>query len=156
MHLQHGIHTPLTKLTNLTRSNAEQHILSATICYRDKTPGCVTAMVKSLGWEPLMERRKSHRLINDVYGNAWLSLYSGIIIYCPDEWLQNQRCQQTDTTSHQDSNIQTILLPTYHTRMELASECGNKYHYKTGGVQGQSTLRDGLATNIINATTRCI
>jgi hypothetical protein len=31
--------------------------------YRDKTPGCVTAMVKSLGWEPLQERRKSHRLI---------------------------------------------------------------------------------------------
>ena len=31
--------------------------------YRDKTPGCVTAMVKSLGCEPLMERRNSHRLI---------------------------------------------------------------------------------------------
>jgi hypothetical protein len=31
--------------------------------YRDKTPGCITAMVKSLGWEPLKERRKSHRLI---------------------------------------------------------------------------------------------
>jgi hypothetical protein len=31
--------------------------------YRDKTPGCVTAMVKSLGWEPLKERPKSHRLI---------------------------------------------------------------------------------------------
>ena len=30
---------------------------------RDKTPGCVTAMVKSLGWEPLKECRKSHRLI---------------------------------------------------------------------------------------------
>jgi hypothetical protein len=39
--------------------------------------------------------------------------------------------------------------------MELASDCGNKHH-KTGGVQGQSTLRDGLATNSINATTRCI
>ena len=31
--------------------------------YRDKTPGCITAMVKSLGWERLKERRKSHRLI---------------------------------------------------------------------------------------------
>jgi len=27
--------------------------------------------------------------------------------------------------------------------MELASDCGNKRH-KTGGVQGQPTLRDGL------------
>ena len=58
-------------------------------------------------------------------------------------------------TSHQYSSIQTILLPTYHTRMEPASDCGNKRH-KTGEVQGQSTLRDGLATNSINATTRCI
>jgi len=31
--------------------------------YRDKTPGCVTVMVKSLGWEPLKECRKSHRLV---------------------------------------------------------------------------------------------
>jgi hypothetical protein len=30
--------------------------------YRDKTPGCVTAMVKSLGCEPLTEHRKSHKL----------------------------------------------------------------------------------------------
>jgi hypothetical protein len=31
--------------------------------YRDKTPGCVTAMVKSLGCEPLTEHRKSHKFI---------------------------------------------------------------------------------------------
>jgi hypothetical protein len=38
--------------------NSEGHVECST-----KTPGCVTAMVKSLGWEPLKERRKSHRLI---------------------------------------------------------------------------------------------
>jgi hypothetical protein len=31
--------------------------------YRDKTSGCVTAMVKSLGCEPLTKHRKGHKLI---------------------------------------------------------------------------------------------
>jgi len=31
--------------------------------YTDKTPGCVTAMVSKLGWEPLQDRRRLQRLI---------------------------------------------------------------------------------------------
>ena len=31
--------------------------------YTDRTPGCVTAMVNSLGWETLTQRRLHHRLI---------------------------------------------------------------------------------------------
>ena len=50
---------------------------------------------------------------------------------------------------------QSFFPCTYHTRMELASDCGSKRH-KTGGVQGRPTLRGGLATNRINATARCI
>ena len=30
--------------------------------YTERTPGCVTAMVSSLGWESLQDRRKMHRL----------------------------------------------------------------------------------------------
>ena len=30
--------------------------------YTEQTPGCVTAMVSSLGWESLQDRRKMHRL----------------------------------------------------------------------------------------------
>ena len=30
--------------------------------YRDRTPGCVTKMVNDLGWLPLSDRRRAHRL----------------------------------------------------------------------------------------------
>jgi hypothetical protein len=44
MRLQHGIHTPVTKLTNLTKVQ-RRAARSVSNNYRNKTPGCVTAMV---------------------------------------------------------------------------------------------------------------
>jgi hypothetical protein len=92
------------------------------------------------------ERIKSHRFI------MMYKVMHGLVCIPESSYMV-----QTSDSRTRGANrlIQTILLPTYHTRMKPASDCGNKRH-KTGGVQGQSTLRDGLATNSINATTRCI
>jgi hypothetical protein len=46
-------------LEKIQKKRAERFVFNN---YTDRTPGCVTKMVKSLKWEKLEERRKTNRL----------------------------------------------------------------------------------------------
>ena len=63
MLLHPGIHTRQRMLTTLTKSSPALHVMLATSNnYTERTQGCVTAMVNSLGLETLQDRRKIQRL----------------------------------------------------------------------------------------------
>ena len=122
--------------------------------YRDKTPGCVTAMVKSLGWEPLKERRKSHRLI------MMYKVMHGLVCIPESSYMiqtSDSRTRGANRLIQHHTNIAAYKQSFFSRTIQEWNRLPNAVTNTTKLEEFKaSLLRDGLATNIINATTRCI
>lgn len=75
--------------------------------YRDRTPGCVTKMANDLGWLPLADRRRAHRLeYLFKIRNHEVDLYPGSLLQANDRRTRGRgriRQHHTESTVHHQS-----------------------------------------------------
>ena len=92
--------------------------------YWDRTPGCVTRMVRDLRWQTLEERRCKLRLL------MLFKIQHGLVDMVPGNILQpsnrvTQRWSSSVPTSSPSECLQILLLPSHHQRVERPA---NQYH----------------------------
>ena len=118
-----------------------QRIGARYVCnnYWDRTPGCVTGMIRDLGWQSLQERKEDHRLI------ILYKIHNNLLDIDPEPILKRGDTRTRGRSRLQQSaGTSTVILSTNNTPVESTSCLCHRCH-KSRRVQGCSCQPQSIA-----------